>query len=238
MILCSIAAMGCEGQIYIENGGGGGGGPPSAPRINYDAGVDPTDGGGVGVDAGMASPSCSLPAEGRCDGDTARWCAANGEQTQDCTASSQVCRIVGSMASCVDPDPPNPPTPPTSGCATAEELEVMNLASGERSTPLTCDPQMTIAARKHSQDMCDRGYFSHSSQDGRSPFDRMRAEGVTFGTAGENIAQGQRSAASVHSSWMGSSGHRANILNPSFNRIGVGLVECGGRFYWTQNFAD
>ena len=66
----------------------------------------------------------------------------------------------------------------------------------------------------------------------------MRDEGVTFGAAGENIAAGQPTASSVHQAWMNSSGHRANILNGSFARIGVGHAACGGSPRWTQNFAD
>ena len=101
-----------------------------------------------------------------------------------------------------------------------------------------CDEAMARTARKHSQDMCNQDYFSHTGLDGSSPFDRMRREGVSFRTAGENIAWGQRTPAAVHEAWMNSSGHRANILNGAFGRIGVGLESCGGRPYWTQVFAD
>lgn len=136
----------------------------------------------------------------------------------------------------------SPPAPPPPGCGTTVEQEVMGLASEARASsglgPLSCDAQMTLVARAHSQDMCDRGYFSHTALDGRSPFDRMREGGVRFGAAGENIAQGQRSASEVHAAWMGSSGHRMNILGGGYRRIGVGLSECGGRMYWTQVFAD
>lgn len=142
-----------------------------------------------------------------------------------------------------DAGPPvDPPPPPPSGCGTPEELAVIELANQARASmglgALTCDPLMTQVARAHSQDMCDNGYFSHTSQDGRSPFDRMRDAGVDFGGAGENIAQGQRNSDAVHEAWMNSSGHRANILNGGYGRIGVGLAECGGRMFWTQVFAN
>ncbi|MGF1469110.1 MAG: CAP domain-containing protein [Sandaracinaceae bacterium] len=107
------------------------------------------------------------------------------------------------------------------------------------SPPLTCDRNATAAARGHSQDMCDNRYFSHTSLDGRRFTDRMREAGVRFGAGGENIARGQRTAASVHDAWMNSSGHRRNILNAAYRRLGVGHVACPGYGpVWTQNFAD
>ena len=66
----------------------------------------------------------------------------------------------------------------------------------------------------------------------------MRDAGVRYGTAGENIAWGQRTPDEVHDAWMNSSGHRANILGGDYNRIGIGYVECGGMPLWTQNFTD
>ena len=78
------------------------------------------------------------------------------------------------------------------------------------------------------------GYFSHESPTYGSPFKMMRAFGISYRTAGENIARGQRSAAEVVAAWMASSGHRANILNASFTKIGVGYVAEGG--YWVQMF--
>ncbi|MBX7194190.1 MAG: hypothetical protein K1X94_19200 [Sandaracinaceae bacterium] len=141
-------------------------------------------------------------------------------------------------AAVVSPDAAAPPT----GCGSATEQAVIALANAARSSmglaSLTCDPQMTVVARAHSQDMCDRGYFSHTGLDGRSPFDRLSDGGVRFGAAGENIAQGQRTPDEVHTAWMNSPGHRMNILGSAYRRIGVGLAECGGRMDWTQVFAD
>ncbi len=153
------------------------------------------------------------------------------------------------LTDAASPPPPPPavdaavPTPPPpTGCGTAPEQEVLALANGARTSmglsQLTCDPLMTTVARAHSQDMCDQGYFDHTALDGRSPFDRMRDAGVRFGTAGENIAQGQRGPSEVHTAWMNSAGHRMNILGGGYRRLGVGLAECGGRMYWTQVFAD
>ena len=131
---------------------------------------------------------------------------------------------------------------PMPGCGTATEQAELALTNAARATdgdrPLRCDPAMTAVARAHSQDMCDRSYFSHTNLDGLSPFQRMSAAGVSYSTAGENIAQGQRTPDEVHTAWMNSSGHRMYILNGAFGRIGIGLAECGGRMYWTQVFAN
>ncbi len=128
------------------------------------------------------------------------------------------------------------------GCAETFEAEVIVLANEARASqgagPLTCDPGLARAAELHSEDMCNLGYFSHQSQDGRRFTDRIDAQGVRYRTGGENIAQGQRSPEQVHNAWMNSSGHRRNILNGSFGRVGVGHVQCGGRHFWTQVFTD
>ena len=130
----------------------------------------------------------------------------------------------------------------TPGCGTAIEQAQLALTNAARAedgdAPLRCDVLMTTVARAHSQDMCDRRYFSHTNPDGLSPFERMRAAGVSYSAAAENIAQGQRTAEDVHTSWMNSPGHRANILNGAYGRIGIGLSECDGRMYWTQVFAN
>jgi uncharacterized protein YkwD len=106
----------------------------------------------------------------------------------------------------------------------------------ERST-LKWDDKAATSARKHSVDMAQNNYFAHNSQDGTTPFDRMKAEGISYMTAGENIAAGQRDAIDAYEGWMNSLGHRKNILNPDFERLGVG-VALGGSFgfYYTQNF--
>lgn len=139
-----------------------------------------------------------------------------------------------------NPEPEPEPVP--TACASAEEAEVIRLANAVRTSMglgmLTCHDAIAVTARKHSQDMCRQDYFSHTGLDGSSPFDRMRREGVSYRTAGENIAWGQSTAAAVHEAWMNSRGHRANILNGAFGRIGVGYERCGGRPYWTQVFAD
>lgn len=121
---------------------------------------------------------------------------------------------------------------------TAYEKEVVRLVNAERQkaglSPLEYDWELSRVARYKSQDMRDRGYFSHTSPTYGSPFQMMRSFGISYRSAGENIARGYTSPESVVKGWMNSSGHRANILNSSFTHIGVGYVKDGN--YWTQMF--
>ncbi len=99
---------------------------------------------------------------------------------------------------------------------------------------LTADWELSRVARYKSQDMKDNKYFSHTSPVYGSPFDMIRNFGISYRTAGENIAKGQTTPQAVVNAWMNSSGHRANILNSSYTKIGVGYVADGK--YWTQMF--
>ena len=99
---------------------------------------------------------------------------------------------------------------------------------------LTEDWELSRVARIKSQDMKDNNYFSHTSPVYGSPFQMMKNFGISYKSAAENIARGQATPQAVVNAWMNSSGHRANILNSSYNRIGVGYVESGK--YWTQMF--
>ncbi len=118
------------------------------------------------------------------------------------------------------------------------EQEVVNITNEERQkhglAPLQVDGELSKVAREKSQDMAANGYFSHNSPTYGSPFNMMKSFGITYRTAGENIAKGQQSPEEVVNAWMNSEGHRANILNPNFTHIGVGFVEQGN--YWTQQF--
>lgn len=120
----------------------------------------------------------------------------------------------------------------------AYELEVVQLTNAERVkaglAPFTMDEKLMAAAREKSADMQTNRYFSHTSPTFGSPFERMKALGISYKSAGENIAQGQRSPQEVVQAWMDSPGHRANILNSTYTHIGVGYIEQGN--YWTQQF--
>lgn len=129
-----------------------------------------------------------------------------------------------------------------SNSANSVELEVVRLVNEERTKaglkPLTYSAELSKVARTKSQDMADKNYFSHTSPTYGDPFAMMKSFGISYRTAGENIAKGYSSAASVMNGWMNSEGHRANILNGSFGKIGVGYVVKNGTTYWTQMFTD
>lgn len=136
----------------------------------------------------------------------------------------------------------NTPSQDTPFSANAMELEVIRLVNEERKkeglAPFTHSLELSKVARAKSQDMADNNYFSHTSPTYGDPFAMMKSFGIKYRTAGENIAKGYNSAESVVKDWMNSSGHRANILNPSFTKIGVGYVNTNGTTYWTQQFTD
>ena len=99
---------------------------------------------------------------------------------------------------------------------------------------LKADWELSRVARYKSQDMKDNNYFSHTSPVYGSPFTMMKNFGISYRSAAENIAKGQTTPQAVVNAWMNSSGHRANILNASYTKIGVGYVASG--HYWTQMF--
>lgn len=122
------------------------------------------------------------------------------------------------------------------------EMQMLNLVNRERVKaglkPLKHDPELVPVARAHSLDMFRRGYFAHNTPEGKDPFDRMRAAGIRFMAAGENLALAQ-TVEIAHTNLMNSPGHRANILNPSFGRLGIGILD--GGFYGlmvSQEFRD
>ena len=122
------------------------------------------------------------------------------------------------------------------------EAEMLILVNKERVAnglkPVKADEELAKVARKHSVDMFLKGYFSHYTPDGRNPFDRMKADKIVFMTAGENLALSQ-TLQMAHSGLMKSPGHRANILNSAFGRLGIGVLD-GGIYglMITQNFRN
>ena len=118
------------------------------------------------------------------------------------------------------------------------ESEVIRLVNEIRQQnglrPLAANWELSRVARYKSQDMLNNRYFSHNSPTYGTPFQMMKAFGLSFRTAGENIARGHATPQAVVNGWMNSSGHRANILNAGYTQIGVGYVAQGN--YWTQMF--
>ena len=123
------------------------------------------------------------------------------------------------------------------------QRRAMGAVCGDRSfgpaAPLAMNAALRQAAREHSRDMGSRNYFDHTSLDGRSPDERMKAAGWSGRASGENIFGGPTTAAAVVDGWMKSPGHCENMMNPGYRVIGVGYAEVPGsqlRHYWTQDF--
>ena len=131
-----------------------------------------------------------------------------------------------------------PPPPPTVSAAPTAADQVVALVNAEREAAgcraLAVSDALTTAAQGHSDDMSANDYFSHTSLDGATASDRAEAAGFRGTALGENIAAGQRTPQDVMSAWMGSDGHRANILNCGYTVIGVALNQ--DAWYWTQMF--
>jgi uncharacterized protein YkwD len=139
------------------------------------------------------------------------------------------------------PKPSTKPPAPSGGA----EAQVLQLTNNERAKkgcgPLRTNSALTKAADLYATDMVVHHYFDHNSQDGRSPFDRMKTAGFKGGSMAENIAVGYKSAAAVVEGWMNSEGHRKNILNCDYTMIGIGY-DAGqvksewGPGSWVQDF--
>ncbi|TDF94868.1 hypothetical protein E1757_22250 [Paenibacillus piri] len=114
--------------------------------------------------------------------------------------------------------------------------QVLDLVNQERTKAglqsVSMNSSLSNMAMAKAQDMYNNNYFDHQSPTYGSPFDMMKAYGITYNSAGENIAKGQTSPTEVMSQWMNSPGHRANILNSSFTQIGVAYYNSE----WVQEF--
>ncbi|MBC7104585.1 MAG: sporulation protein [Firmicutes bacterium] len=137
-----------------------------------------------------------------------------------------------STAPAAPPSAPPATGPPagTPAQLTQDEARMLTLVNQARArsglAPLTADPELVRLARLKARDMIARGYFGHQSPTYGSPFDMLRAAGVSYRYAGENLA-GAPDVESAHANLMASPGHRANILNPNYTRVGIGVVDGG-----------
>lgn len=116
----------------------------------------------------------------------------------------------------------------TTTAMTTDEKEVFDLINNQRTqnglSALKLDTETLRVARIKAQDMVDNNYFSHNSPTYGSPFQMLNSFKISYKTAGENIAGNSSNSAAV-TAWMNSSGHKANILNSSFNYTGIGVVK-------------
>lgn len=129
----------------------------------------------------------------------------------------------------------------------AEVLRLVNHYRGERrkcgsklyrrAAPLRWDRTLAKVAQAHSQDMAEDDFFSHNSLDGTTPFQRMRRAGYRYRYAGENIAAGYVTPASVVKAWLRSPGHCQVLMSKKYRELGVGIAK-GGYYgtYWTQDY--
>jgi uncharacterized protein YkwD len=122
------------------------------------------------------------------------------------------------------------------------EQGMLDLVNQERTSrglvALEMDDSLKQVARAHADDMFRRGYFAHNTPEGVDPFQRMNAAGIVFGLAGENLALAP-SLQIAHEGLMNSPGHRANILNEGFRKVGIGVLDGGvyGKMF-VQEFTD
>lgn len=99
---------------------------------------------------------------------------------------------------------------------------------------LSENPDLAQVAQMKAEDMQNNDYFDHQSPTYGSPFDMMKKFGISYMSAGENIAKGQSTPEEVVNSWMNSEGHKENILNPSYTQIGIGYS--ADEDIWVQMF--
>lgn len=108
------------------------------------------------------------------------------------------------------------------------ETQLLYLVNNERLQHglqiLLPDTALHTAARLHAADMFTRGYFAHNNPDGATPFDRMRKLGITYRSAGENLAHSYDLDA-AHTGLMNSPGHRENILSKRYGKIGIAVLQ-------------
>lgn len=162
------------------------------------------------------------------------------------------------------PPPPSPQALPTSGLVPLEASTSCNLPefkasllqqiNAARATARTCasdaepataalvwNDRLFSAAARHSDDMARQNYFSHTGLDGRTPAQRVSAEGYSWKTVGENIAAGQQTVSAVMAAWLSSPGHCLNIMRADYTEVGVACVVApsGSTYsrYWTMELA-
>ncbi|MBI3341654.1 CvpA family protein [Candidatus Curtissbacteria bacterium] len=124
----------------------------------------------------------------------------------------------------------------------AGEQQIFNLVNQERAkvgaAALVWNESRAQVGRGHSEDMFKRGYFSHYSPEGKDVGDRLQEASISYSIAGENLALAP-SIQRAHDGLMNSPGHRRNILDPAFKRVGIGVIDGGvyGKMV-TQIFTD
>jgi uncharacterized protein YkwD len=137
---------------------------------------------------------------------------------------------------------PSPTLPSAPTGPTASDVSFANLLNSVRVTngvnTVTFNPNLTLAAQAHADDMLAQNYFSHTGLNGSSPGQRITAAGYVWRAYGENIAQGQTSQSSVLTAWTNSPGHHANDISPNFDEFGLGRAGSGSSTRWVLVLAS
>jgi uncharacterized protein YkwD len=244
--LLLAVVLGAVGFRYGVGGSGSGGSTSAAGEGPSAAGPSgpaaPADvqaaGGGPGTGVQSALPvSATGPAGGGGPTTASATAVQSSSAPPSASPSTTTARPATSSA-------PTPRSPATSGVSTGTDAksyedQVLSLVNTERAKagcgPVKDDTALRNLARAHSGDMADRGYFSHDTPEGKTPWDRAKAAGIGY-LGAENIARGQKTPAAVMEAWMNSPGHRANILDCSLTKLGVGVRMGGEGPWWTQDF--
>lgn len=170
--------------------------------------------------------------------------SAVGSGTADVTITLQTSEGKGTIVckvTVLDTDTPPHPSGPLTKNMQAVREEMLDLINHERAKvgarPLVLDEELCKVAQLRATEL--PVLFSHNRPDGRDCYSALDELNVPYRSAGENIAAGQPSVAAVMDGWMNSAGHRANILDKHYTKVGIGVYECDGGYgvYWTQMFA-
>lgn len=190
------------------------------------------------VDNNTESKPDSKP-EGNTDSNASKPSTPNVDNNTGSKPDSKPEGNTGSNQESKPEEKPEQPSNPSGNFASFQK-EVLDLVNKERTSrglqSLKFNSELSNVATLKSQDMIDKNYFDHTSPTYGSPFDMMKKFGISYTSAGENIAMGQETPQEVMNAWMNSDGHRKNILNPDFTELGVGIAAKGSSLYWTQMF--
>ena len=156
------------------------------------------------------------------------WYVIQTPSDQIGAVSTQYVKKITGNASTTSTTPSSDTTNTNNTSATSDEVKFLKLINAERTknglSELKFNEELLKLARLKAKDLVDNNYFSHTSPTYGSPFDMMKTYGITYKTAGENIA-GNPSLQGAVTAWMNSEGHRANILSNAYNYTGIGIVD-------------
>lgn len=135
---------------------------------------------------------------------------------------------------------PIPSQSPSTANMETQVIEQINQVRRQQGlSELRFNEKLAIVARRYSEKMAEKNFFSHTSPEGDTMVERVRAEGVYYIMIGENLFKGTNLSQPVSiavDGWMNSPGHRANILRPEYRETGVGVWRIGNTYYMTQLF--